>query len=100
MAKLISLRCPTDGLRSYNSPEAATGRTVVNVNREKDRGLFNLNMVNSLHSFIEEKYAHYRGIATKYINRYNMLFSIAFRCTDSQTGALFSSLCNVGNGSY
>lgn len=90
----------TDGLRSYKSLEAATGCTVVNVNREKGRGLFNLNMVNSLHSFIKGMYVHYRGVATKYINRYNVLFSIAFRCTDSHAGALFSSLCNIGNGSY
>lgn len=90
----------TDGLRSYKSLEAATGCTVVNVNREKGRGLFNLNAVNSLHSYIKGMYCHYRGVATKYINRYNALFSIAFRCADSQAESLFNSLCSIGNGCY
>ena len=90
----------TDGLGSYKSLEAATGRTVVNVKREKGRGLFNLNLVNSLHSYIKGMYIHYRGVATKYIKRYNALFSIAFRCANSQAESLFNSLCNIGNDCY
>ena len=65
----------TDGLRSYNVLETLTSCTVVDVKQEADRGIFNLNTVNSLHSFIKETYNHYRGVATKYINRYNVLFS-------------------------
>ena len=53
----------TDGLRSYKSLEAATGCTVVNVNTEKGKKVFNLNVVNSLHSYIKEMYGHYRGVA-------------------------------------
>ena len=53
-----------------------------------------------MHSFIKDLYAHYRGVATKYINRYNVLFSIAFRCANNQAGTLFRSLCNIGNGNY
>ena len=87
----------TDGLRSYKSLEAATGCTVVNVNTEKGKKIFNLNVVNSLHSYIKGMYGHYRGVATKYINRYNALFSIAFRCADSLAESLFHSLCNIGN---
>lgn len=90
----------TDGLRSYKSLEAATGCTVVNVNTEKGKKAFNLNLVNSLHSYIKWMYDHYRGVATKYINRYNALFSIAFRCVNSQAESLFHSLCNIGNGCY
>lgn len=41
-----------------------------------------MNMVSSLHSYMKETYNHYRGVANKYINRYNALFSVAFRCTD------------------
>jgi len=48
-----------------------------------------LNTVNSLHSFIKDLYAHYRGVATEYINRYNALFSIAFRCAGGQTDTFF-----------
>lgn len=90
----------TDGLRSYKSLEAATGCTVVNVNTEKSKKVFNLNVVNSLHSYIKGMYGHYRGVATKYINRYNALFSIAFRCANSQAESLFHSLCNIGNDCY
>lgn len=90
----------TDGLRSYNSLETATGCTVVDVNQEESKKLFNLNMVNSLHSYIKKTYNHYRGVATKYINRYNALFSIAFRCAENLASSLLNSLCNIGNGCY
>ena len=90
----------TDGLRSYNVLETLTSCTVVDVKQEADRGIFNLNTVNSLHSFIKETYNHYRGVATKYINRYNVLFSIAFRCADNLRDILFSSLCTVSQNCY
>lgn len=64
----------TDGLRSYNVLENLTSCTVVNVKQKAGRGIFNLNTVNSLHSFIKETDSHYHGVAIKYINRYNALF--------------------------
>lgn len=90
----------TDGLRSYYALETLTKCSVVNVNRQKSDGIFNLNTVNSLHSYIKETYNHYRGVATKYINRYNALFSMAFRCADSLTDTLFSSLCISSQNCY
>ncbi|MDE7201794.1 MAG: transposase [Lachnospiraceae bacterium] len=90
----------TDGLRSYNVLETLASCTVVDVKKEESRGIFNLNTVNSLHSFIKETYNHYRGVATKYINRYNALFSNAFRCADNLKDMLFSSLCTVGQNCY
>ena len=33
-----------------------------------------LNVVNHIHSIIKNKLAQYRGVATKYINRYTALF--------------------------
>lgn len=86
----------TDGLRSYHVLEGLAGCSVVDINQEESRGVFHLNTVNSLHSYIKKTYNHYRGVATKYINRYNALFSIAFRCADDRIEALFSSLCTVG----
>lgn len=88
----------TDGLRSYKSLEAATGYTVVNVNTEKGKKAFNLNVVNSLHSYIKGMYGHYHGVAPKYINCYKALFSIAFRCANSLAESLFHSLCSIGKG--
>lgn len=90
----------TDGLQSYNSLGAATGCTVMDVNHEENKKLFNLNTVNSMHSYIKETYNHYRGVATKYLNRYNALFSIAFRCAGGLATSLFLSLCNIGNSCY
>lgn len=90
----------TDGLRSYHVFETFTNCTVIDINHEECHGIFNLNTVNSLHSFIKETYNHYRGVATKYINRYNALFSIAFRCTNNLKDTLFSSLCIVGQKCY
>lgn len=90
----------TDGLRSYNVLETLAGCTVVDVKNEGCRGMFHLNTVNSLHSYIKETYVHYRGVATKYINRYNALFSIAFRCVSDMKDTLFSTLCSLGQTSY
>lgn len=36
----------------------------------------NLNLANSFHTLIEKAIEHYRNIASKYLNRYNALFSI------------------------
>ena len=90
----------TDGLRSYNVLETIANCTVVDINHEEGRGMFNLNTANSLHSYIKATYNHYRGVATKYLNRYNALFSIAFRFTKDMKNNLFSSLCTVGNNCY
>ena len=90
----------TDGLRSYRVLETLAGCTVVDINHEESRGIFNLNTVNSLHSFIKETYNQYRGVATKYINRYNALFSIAFRCANDLKNTLFLSLGTVGRECY
>ena len=90
----------TDGLRSYNVLETLTGCTVVDVNQATGGKAFNLNTVNSLHSYIKNTYNHYRGVATKYINRYNSLFAIAFRCADNLKDVLFTSLCTAGSKSH
>ena len=89
----------TDGLKSYGILKTIVDCAVVDVNNE-DSKMFHLNTVNSLHSYIKNTYDHYRGVATKYINRYNALFSIAFRCASDVTGQLFSSLCATSNVNY
>lgn len=90
----------TDGLRSYRILEKNGQCTVVNINKEKSRGTFNLNTVNSLHSFIKRRYDHYRGVSTKYLNRYNTLFALAYRCSESLHFELFVTLCKLSNDSY
>lgn len=78
-----------DSLRSYNFFKSLTSYAVVDVNQKENKIMFILNTVNSLHSFIKFAYSHYRGVATKYINRYNTLFSVAFRCTNELKETLF-----------
>ncbi len=75
----------TDGLKSYAVLKTIAECAVIDV-KNKDSKMFHLNTVNSLHSYIKNTYNHYRDVTTKYINRYNALFSIAFRCASDITG--------------
>ena len=54
-------------IRGYNNPRA------------EDTCFYNLNTLNGFHSFIKQRYVFYRDVASKYINRYNALFSTAYR---------------------
>ena len=47
---------------------------VLNSYKEYDE-VNHLNNVNSFHSQIQEQYRVYRGVSSKYINRYNALFT-------------------------
>ena len=70
-----------DGLRSYHAFPGIAGCTVKDCNNRnrEDSCFYNLNTVNRFHSFIKQRYEFYRGVASKYINRYNALFSAAYR---------------------
>ena len=70
-----------DGLRSYNTLPAIANCTVKDCTQatENEKCFYHLNTVNGFHSFIKNRYNFYRGIATKYLNRYNTLFSAAYR---------------------
>jgi transposase-like protein len=68
----------TDGMNVYPRLGKILGITVMNVKKES-AGFFNLNTVNNLHSFIKRRYTEYRGVATKYLNRYNLVFRAAYR---------------------
>ncbi len=83
----------TDGLRSYNVLESVADCSIKNITGEKT-GFYNLNTVNSLHSFVKDQYKLYRGVATKYINRYCTLFEYAFRSGASDINNLKVALLN------
>ena len=70
-----------DGLRSYHAFPGIADCTVEDCNGRgrKDSCFYNLNTVNGFHSYIKQRYVFYRGVASKYINRYNALFSTAYR---------------------
>jgi len=69
-----------DGLKSYYSLSVSAGCTVKDCHgsTEEEKNFFNLNTVNGFHSFIKRRYDFYRGVATKYLNRYNTLFVASY----------------------
>ena len=69
--------------------------SVKDVTKETGSGFYNLNTVNSFHSFIKRQYEFYRRVATKYLNRYNALFSAAYKCTEAGLRQLMFSLLTV-----
>ena len=81
-----------DGLKSYSSLGSEYGCSVKDVNCETDK-FFHLNNANGFHSFIKQKYVHYRGVATKYLNRYNALFAKMYRAGKSCVADIFNMLC-------
>lgn len=86
-----------DGLRSYSILEELIGCSVKDVNTEEGKSFYNLNSVNSFHSFIKRQYCFYRGVATKYLNRYNALFSMTFKKGKEVSERLLKKLLNVGS---
>ena len=70
-----------DGLRSYHALPGIADCTVRDCTDPDgaDSCFYNLNTVNGFHSYIKQRYVFYRGVASKYINRYNALFSTAYR---------------------
>ena len=84
-----------DGLKSYRSLEKIVGCSVRDVNSETEKKLYNLNTVNAFHSFIKSRYELYRGVATKYLNRYNALFAAAYKCTADRLCRITDLLLNV-----
>ena len=70
-----------DGLRSYHALPGIADCTVRDCTdpHSPDSCFYNLNTVNGFHSFIKRRYEFYRGVASKYINRYNALFGTAYR---------------------
>lgn len=66
-----------DGIKSYNClAEQKKCEKVSLVGHESYNKVFHLNTVNSLHSRFKEMMRKFRGVSTKYLNRYAALFSL------------------------
>ena len=91
-----------DGLRSYHALPGIADCTVNDCsNRNKEDSCFyNLNTVNGFHSFIKQRYVFYSGVASKYINRYNALFSTAYRNAENIIRRLMDVVLAVSNTDY
>lgn len=84
----------TDGLKGYKHLENIVDCVIesVSVEEQKSSKTANLNNVNGFHSHIKARYNYYRGVATKYINRYNALFSATYRPDEDLVGKICSLL--------
>lgn len=85
-----------DGLKSYLVLEGSIGCSIKDITMAESGKFYNLNTVNNFHSFIKKRYVFYRGVATKYLNRYNALFSFAYKHTEDKVRQLCSKLLQVG----
>jgi transposase-like protein len=59
-------------------------------------GFYRINEINGYHSFIKERNRDARGFGTKYLNRYNALFSRVYRSSDFLTDDLYKTMRNSG----
>lgn len=91
-----------DGLKSYNVLAKIANCIIKDCNQftKEETCFYHLNTVNGFHSFIKQRYTFYRGVATKYLNRYNQLFSFAYRNTDNSVENLTQTLLSVGRINY
>lgn len=88
-----------DGLRSYHAFPGIADCTVKDCGVE-DSCFYNLNTVNGFHSFIKQRYVFYRGVASKYINRYNALFATAYRNGENIIRRLTDAVLSVTGIDY
>ena len=74
----------TDRTSVYDQLASATGSFHQKTEDRKDsKAEVNLNRINSFHSVIKSYYRHYRGVASKYINRYASMIAYAWKMTCS-----------------
>ena len=91
-----------DGLRSYHALPGIAECIVKDCTGQTGgiSGFYNLNTVNGFHSFIKRRYTFYRGVASKYLNRYNALFSATYRNAEVMVEKLMDSMLSVTKTSY
>jgi transposase-like protein len=93
-----------DGAKGYGVLTHACECEVSNVKKPGDgqevNSFYNINTANGLHSFIKNRYTDYRGVATKYLNRYNTLFSKAFRSRGDVVDEIYNMLISTDMNLY
>jgi len=83
----------SDGAKAYGTLEESGKCNVHNAN-EDENSFFNINTVNGYHSVIKERNRDARGFATKFLNRYNALFSKIYRAGKSVVDDIYNLLCD------
>jgi len=90
----------SDGAKGYNVLEETGLCSVLNAKNEntnKSDNFYNINTVNGFHSFIKERNRCARGFATKYLNRYNSLFSKVYRSTKAVVEDIYDLFTDMEN---
>jgi transposase-like protein len=83
------------GAPSYAALGKSCDCPVKNVSEEgskSGKGFYHINTANGFHSFIKQRYYGYRGVATKYLNRYNTLFAKLYRNDADLVDAIYKML--------
>ena len=71
-----------DGAASYNQlADTLECKKIELIGYESYDKVYHLNTVNNLHSRIKRMLGQFRGVASKYLNRYLALFSVIVSCT-------------------
>jgi hypothetical protein len=78
-----------DGATNYNVLGESCGCPVMHVDKKKGEGFAHVNTANGFHSFIKSRYNQFRGVATKYLNRYNTLFAGTYRNSENLVDKIF-----------
>lgn len=86
-----------DSLKSYRSLAVVAGCTMKDCHEliEEEKCFFNLNTVDGFHSFIKRRYDFYCGVATKYLNQYNTLFTSSYNNAADMIKCLYHVLLNA-----
>jgi transposase-like protein len=85
-----------DGTKSYDILEKNGNCSVIH-SAAGENGFKNINAVNGFHSFIKERNNNARGFATKYLNRYSSLFSLAYRKSEFLVDDIYNILTDSNN---
>ncbi|GHU14344.1 hypothetical protein FACS189449_10910 [Alphaproteobacteria bacterium] len=87
-----------DKAKGYNVLEETKKCSVVRAKSEnKGVGFYNINTVNNFHGFIKQRNRNARGFATKYLNRYNSLFSRVYRQSQYVVDEIYKMLCDMND---
>ena len=82
-----------DGAKSYGVLEE---QHICSTAIGENTGFYRINEVNGYHSFIKERNRQARGFGTKYMNRYNALFSRVYRGNDFLVDELYKTMLRSG----
>ena len=70
------------------------------INKSRRGSFYHLNNVNSLHSRFKEMYKHYRGVASKYIDRYVNMIALNFRSPETLADMFIAEASHIAGRGF